>query len=327
MNDKTSLPPGRVMALYHFAHPALTDARIAVLREELLERCQALGILGTLLLAGEGINGTVNGAQSSLDALAEFLRQQPEFRELQSKCSAARDGEVAFLRMKVKIKDEIVSFGQNVSPAINSGEHVNAQRFNELLDDPDVVVIDTRNTYEVEVGTFPGAINPQTRNFREFPAFVEKNLDPETQPRVAMFCTGGIRCEKASAYLLERGFNEVYQLDGGILKYLETVGDDEENSPSQNRWSGECFVFDQRVALDAQLRPGAYVQCHACRRPLPKSETGHPDYVIGVSCPGCINETDSERRSGFTERQRQIELAVSRGETHIGPHAQGSTES
>lgn len=323
----TDTPQPRVMALYHFVKAPMADSRVASLRESLLERCASGNILGTLLLAPEGINGTVNGDQDALDGLAEFLMQQPEFVGLEYKCSPAREGEAAFLRMKVKIKDEIVTFGQPVYPALHTGEHVDAKRFNELLDDPEVVVIDTRNTYEIEVGTFPGAINPQTRNFREFPEFVNQNLDPETQPRVAMFCTGGIRCEKASAYLLEHGFESVYQLDGGVLKYLETVDELEDSGAAANRWQGECFVFDQRVALDAQLRPGDYLQCHACRRPLPKAEADHPDYVVGVSCPRCINETDDARRAGLAERQRQIDLAKSRGRTHIGPNSQGADSS
>ncbi len=315
------------MALYHFVHPLMSEARLGRLRDLLLERCASLNVLGTLLLAAEGINGTVNGSRAALDALAECLQQQPEFVGLQYKCSDARAGEAAFLRMKVKIKDEIVSFGQPVSPARHTGIHVDAQRFNELLDDPDVVVIDTRNTYEIEVGTFPGAVNPQTSTFREFPEFVEHNLDPATQPRVAMFCTGGIRCEKASAYLLERGFEEVYQLDGGVLKYLETVESNAQAADSTaNRWLGECFVFDQRVALDARLRPGDYIQCHACRRPLPRSEKNHPDYVLGVSCPRCVNDSDITRRAGFAERQRQVELAAARGERHIGPRLQSPSE-
>jgi len=311
-----------VMALYHFVHPLMSEARVLTLSENLLARCRELEILGTLLLAGEGINGTVTGSPAALHALAEFLRQQPELTGLEYKTSEVREGEAAFLRMKVKIKDEIVSFGQPVSPALRTGEHVDAQRFNELLDDPDVVVVDTRNVYEVEVGTFPGALNPQTKTFREFPEFVEKNLDPESQPRVAMFCTGGIRCEKAAAYLLDQGFESVYQLDGGVLKYLENVGSELAGDNAANRWSGECFVFDQRVALDAQLKPGDYLQCHACRRPLPKSEAEHPDYKLGVSCPRCIDEVDATRQSGFTERQKQMELAASRGTAHIGPNAQ-----
>lgn len=293
------------------------------------------------MLAAEGINGTVSGSPEALDALTEFLRQQTEFAGLECKKSEVREGEAAFLRMKVKIKDEIVSFGQPVSPALRTGEHVDAWRFNELLDDPDVVVVDTRNAYEVEVGTFPGALNPQTKTFREFPEFVEKHLDPSSQPRVAMFCTGGIRCEKAAAYLLDQGFESVYQLEGGVLKYLETLGTEAEAASSTpvgsaagpagesgaNRWTGECFVFDQRVALDARLKPGDYLQCHACRRPLPKSEANHPDYKLGISCPRCIEEVDPDQRAGFAERQKQMELAASRGKAHIGPDAQGERKS
>ena len=318
-STETPDPPVLVMALYHFVHPLMSVERVSQLCESLKQLCEKSKILGTLLLATEGVNGTVSGSPQALDALAEFLLGQPEFSELQYKCSAAREGEAAFLRMKVKVKDEIVSFGRPVTPALRTGEHVGASDFNALLDDPEVVVVDTRNSYEVEVGTFPGAINPDTSTFREFPQFVENNLDPKSQPRVAMFCTGGIRCEKAAAYLLDQGFESVYQLDGGVLKYLETM-----EGRSDNRWAGECFVFDQRVALDVNLQPGDYLQCHACRRPLPKSESNHPDYVIGVSCPRCINEVKPEQRDGFRERQKQIELAAARGATHIGPDAQGA---
>ena len=319
LSSKETQDPLLVMALYHFVHPLMSTERVSQLCESLSQRCEKSQILGTLLLATEGVNGTVSGSPEALDALAEFLLRQPEFSALQYKCSAAREGEAAFLRMKVKIKDEIVSFGPPVSPALRTGEHVAAADFNALLDAPEVVVIDTRNTYEVEVGTFPGAINPGTSSFREFPQFVENNLDPKSQPSVAMFCTGGIRCEKAAAYLLDQGFESVYQLDGGVLKYLETM-----EGRTDNRWAGECFVFDQRVALDVNLQPGDYLQCHACRRPLPKSASSHPDYVIGVSCPRCIDEVKPEQRDGFRERQKQIELAAARGVTHIGPDAQGS---
>lgn len=317
------LPPehtdstNQVLALYHFVDPHMLESRLLELQSELQLRCVDAGVLGTLLLAPEGINGTVTAPAVALQQLADWLVAQVEFSELQYKFSPARVGTEAFSRMKVKIKPEIVSFGPVVSPARATGEHVSASRWNQLLADPDVVVIDTRNAYEVEVGTFPGALDPGTSNFREFPDYVTQQLDPAIQPKIAMFCTGGIRCEKASAYLLDQGFESVYQLDGGILKYLETV----DNEP--NLWEGECFVFDQRVALDAQLQPGDYLQCHACRRPIPKSDAEHPDYVVGVSCPKCIDERDNSRRARFAERQRQIELAKLRGERHIGPLSQG----
>ena len=310
------------MALYRFVEPQMSASRLDALRTELLRECQQAGILGTLLLAPEGINGTVTGTPQALEALRVWLTQQPEFADLTVKLSAARAAVPAFLRMKVKIKDEIVSFGQAVAPAQSTGEHVDAARWNELLADPQTVVIDTRNSYEIEVGTFPGAIDPGTTNFREFPEFVAQRLDPATQPQIAMFCTGGIRCEKASAYLLQQGFEHVYQLDGGVLNYLETVGDSE--SELENRWQGECFVFDQRVALDADLQPGDYLQCHACRRPVAPEEVEHPDYVEGVSCARCVGETNAQKRAGFAERQRQVELAGQRGTQHIGPESQSS---
>ena len=310
-----------VLALYQFVEPHMSAERVVQLQELLQSRCIEASVLGTLLLAPEGINGTVSASRAALQALAQWIASQPEFSTLQYKFSPARTGKDAFTRMKVKIKPEIVSFGPAVSPARATGKHVSARRWNELLADPDVLVIDTRNDYEVEVGTFPGAIDPGTSNFRQFPEFVQEQLDPQQQPKIAMFCTGGIRCEKASAYMLEQGFEEVYQLDGGILKYLETVGAADESEP--NLWQGECFVFDQRVALDASLQPGDYVQCHACRRPVPKTAVEHPAYVVGVSCPQCIDERDDSGRARFAERQRQIELAKQRGKTHIGPNSQG----
>lgn len=316
--------PEQVLALYHFVEPHMLESRLVELQAELQQRCNETQVLGTLLLAPEGINGTVSARREALQSLADWLGLQAEFVGLQYKFSPARTGTDAFSRMKVKIKPEIVSFGPVVSPARATGEHVSPSRWNELLNDPDVVVIDTRNSYEVEVGTFPGALDPGTDSFREFPDFVAQQLDPSKQQKVAMFCTGGIRCEKASAYMLDQGFDAVYQLDGGILKYLETVAQAGENEP--NLWDGECFVFDQRVALDAQLQPGDYLQCHACRRPLPKADAQHPHYVVGVSCPKCFDERDDAQRARFAERQRQIELAKQRGERHIGPDSQGKEQ-
>jgi len=302
-----------VVTFYHFV--ALDEARLAGLRAGLVELCSAREILGTTLLATEGINGTLAGERSHLEDVVVWLRDQPGLTELQVKFSQACDSSPVFYRLRVKIKPEIVTFGVPVAPGERTGQHVDAQRWNELLDDPELVVIDARNHYEIEVGSFPGALNPQTESFREFPQFVADRLDPQQQPRVAMFCTGGIRCEKASAYMLEAGFREVYQLDGGILKYLETVAE------SANRWQGDCFVFDQRVALKADLAPGEHVQCHACRRPLTQADVDNEHYEEGVSCRFCF-DASPKRRAAHAERQKQIDLARSRGQVHLGPKSQ-----
>lgn len=297
-----------IAAFYHFADlPEFADWQAPL---ETL--CRQHGLIGTILLASEGVNGTVAGTREGLEALLTHVRSDARFTLLRAKWS--KTDEKPFLRMKIRLKKEIVSLGvQGVKPHEKTGRQVPASEWNELISDPDVVVIDTRNDYEVEVGTFERAVNPHTDSFREFPEYVEKHLDPARNPRVAMFCTGGIRCEKASAYMLAKGFKEVYQLQGGILQYLE-------DTPERDSlWKGECFVFDRRVTVDGELNQGHYVQCHACRRPLTRAETESGDYEKGVSCPHCIGETTEQRRASFRERQRQVELAKQRGAQHIGP--------
>jgi UPF0176 protein len=306
-----------VVAFYRFVPPTgIAQNRLLALQQQLRALCVQQDILGTVLLAPEGINGTITGERSALEVALDFLRAQSEFADLESKFSPVRDDAPVFYRLRIKLKPQILSFGPTVAPSEQTGEHVDAQRWNELLNDPDVVVVDTRNAYEVELGSFPGALDPRTTSFRDFPEFVAQQLDPSTAPRVAMFCTGGIRCEKASSFLLAQGFAEVYQLDGGILKYLETV------DPAENRWQGECFVFDQRVSINTDLAPGEHVQCHACRRALAPADLEHRSYVEGVSCGYCVASATAAQRAGFTERQRQIELAAQRGEVHLGPAAQ-----
>lgn len=287
--------------------------RLDSLRSDLETRAVRLGLVGTVLLAPEGINGTLSGARDSLDGLVEWLHAQPAFADLLVKYSAADPDNPVFHRLKIRIKAEIVNMGQpDVPVASRTGTHVGPEAWHKLLEDPDVVVVDTRNEYEIEIGTFPGAVNPNTRSFREFPEYVARNLDPQRDKRVAMFCTGGVRCEKASSYLLEQGFEEVFQLDGGILSYLEHV------AAEDNHWRGECFVFDQRVSVDDSLRQGSFIQCFACRRALTEADTQSADYCEGSSCPYCIGETDEQRRAGFAERARQEALAVARGDRHIG---------
>lgn len=298
-----------VMTFYRF----VDLAEPALLQRQLYGAAHAGQLKGTVLIAREGINGTLAGTERALRQLEGELQQRPEFAAMTFKHSQANTDNPVFYRLKVKVKDEIVGFGQpGVAPAERTGEHVAAQRWNELLADPEVLVVDTRNDYEVAVGTFPGAVNPQTRSFREFAAFVRGQLDPGRHQRIAMFCTGGIRCEKASAFMLQEGFAQVYQLQGGVLGYLDSV------APDANRWQGECFVFDQRVSVDDALQEGSFQQCFACRRPLSAADRASPDYRQGVSCPHCIAALDDRRAESFAERNRQVALAAGRGESHIG---------
>lgn len=284
-----------------------------LLRTALEKTASELELRGTVLLADEGINGTLSGRRDRLDALLTWLRERPSFADLVCKFSSADETNPVFHRLKIRIKAEIVAMGHSdVAVAARTGTHVGPDRWHELLEDPEIVVVDTRNDYEVAIGTFPGSVNPHTRSFREFPDYVAAHLDPQTNPRVAMFCTGGVRCEKASAYLLEQGFAEVFQLDGGVLSYLEQVAEDD------NRWQGECFVFDQRVSVNDALGQGTFTQCFACRRALTEEDTQSDDYRDGVSCPYCIHETDTAQRAGFQERARQEALAHARGDQHIG---------
>ncbi len=300
-----------VTALYHFVE--LDDFRR--LRTPLLQVMQRHGIKGTILLAAEGINGTIAGSREGTDAVLSWLRRDPRLAGLDCKESLA--DEMPFYRTKVKLKKEIVTLGvDGVDPKKVVGTYVKPKDWNALISDPDVVLIDTRNDYEYQVGTFAGAINPNTRAFRQFPEYVKKNMDPKKHTKVAMFCTGGIRCEKSTALLKKMGFQEVYHLQGGILKYLEEIPEEE------SLWRGECFVFDNRVTVGHGLRPGRYDQCHACRLPITEADKSHPHYQQGISCPHCFNKLSDEQKQRFAERQKQIRLAQARGETHIGAAAQ-----
>lgn len=301
--------PNIVAALYQFVE--LPDFR--EFRDPLLTECIAAGLTGTLLLAEEGINGTVAGSHEGIDALRAFLDADGRFDRLEYKESLVDPEGEPFFRMKVKLKREIVTLGvPGISPKMKVGRYVEPEDWNELITDPDTVVIDTRNDYEYEVGTFRGAVNPQTTSFREFPEWVKTNLDPNRVKKVAMFCTGGIRCEKSTSYLLDQGFEEVYHLRGGILNYFERV------PPEATTWEGECFVFDNRVTVNHHLEPGAYDQCHACRRPITADDTLRPEYQLGVQCHRCCDEHTEAQRARFAMRQRQIELASQRGERHVG---------
>ena len=298
-------------ALYKFV--ALPD--YVSLQAPIYAACEAHQIKGTILLAAEGINGTIAGLPENIHKVLHFLRTdaafEGKFANLEHKESFA--DEHPFYRMKVKLKKEIVTMGvPSVNPNNTVGTYVKPEDWNALISDPDVILLDTRNDYEVHIGTFKGAVDPKTTTFREFPKYVANNLDKTKHKKVAMFCTGGIRCEKASSYMLEQGFDAVYHLQGGILKYLETVPE------AESLWQGECFVFDQRVAVKHGLEVGEYDQCYACRMPLSPSELQSSQYTPGISCPHCYDKTSEEKRAALTERQKQVILANQRGETHIG---------
>lgn len=296
-----------VAALYKFV--SLED--FEGLRERLLTVTEEADTRGTLLLALEGINGTIAGSREAIDKVLDFLRSDPRLVDLDHKESYTDEN--PFYRMKVKLKKEIVTIGdQSVDPNKAVGTYVEPENWNDILNDPDIVVLDTRNDYEVSIGTFEGAVNPHTTSFREFPEYVKENIDPTKQKKVAMFCTGGIRCEKASSYMLTEGFDEVYHLKGGILKYLEKVPVEEQ------KWDGECFVFDNRVAVDNKLNVGQYDMCHACRMPITEEEKLGEHYEQGVSCHHCHEKISDEQRAAFRERERQIQLSKARGEQHIG---------
>lgn len=307
MNLTPPSAPIVVCALYKF----VTLENYQDLRQPLLDTMLEHEVKGTLLLANEGINGTIAGSREGIDAVLHHLRSDPRLADLDTKESF--DEEQPFYRTKVKLKNEIVTMGvEGIDPKRVVGTYVKPQDWNALISDPDVVLVDTRNDYEVEIGTFKGALDPKTKTFREFPQYVADNLDKARHKKVAMFCTGGIRCEKSTAYLKEQGFDEVYHLEGGILKYLEEVPE------SESLWEGECFVFDNRVTVDHQLRKGHFDQCHACRRPITEEDKRSPYYQAGVSCHHCYDEYSDEQKRRFAQREKQIKLAQERGEQHIG---------
>ncbi|KUM34036.1 oxygen-dependent tRNA uridine(34) hydroxylase TrhO [Pseudomonas sp. EpS/L25] len=294
-----------VAALYKFV--TLDD--YVQLREPLLQTLLAHDVKGTLLLAEEGINGTVSGSRAGIDAVLDWLRADPRLVDIDHKESYC--AEQPFYRTKVKLKKEIVTLGvPGVDPNRRVGTYVEPRDWNALVDDPEVLVIDTRNDYEVGIGSFKGAIDPKTKSFRDFPAYIRGHFDPARHRKVAMFCTGGIRCEKASSFMLQEGFPEVFHLKGGILKYLEEV------PAAESRWEGECFVFDNRVTVTHDLAEGVYDQCHACRTPVSPEDMQSPHYSPGISCPHCWDSLSEKTRAGARERQKQIELARLRNEPH-----------
>ena len=304
-----------VAALYRFAKFPDYES----FREPLLEILLTHEVRGTLLLAAEGINGTIAGNKIGIDAVLTWLAKDHRFAGIQAKESYVDEN--PFYRTKVKLKKEIVTMGvEAIDPTHIVGTYVDAKDWNALLADPEVLLLDTRNQYEVEIGTFENAINPKTDSFREFPEYVRNNLDPKVHKKVAMFCTGGIRCEKSTAYLKQHGFEDVFHLKGGILKYLE------EQPETDTKWQGECFVFDNRVTVNHKLEKGIYDQCHACRRPILEKDKGSEFYQKGVSCHHCYDKHSKQQIKRYAERERQMELAAQRSEVHIGAPMEATIE-
>jgi UPF0176 protein len=304
------MPQIVVCALYKF----VTLENFQSLRQPLHNVMEANQVRGTLLLADEGINGTIAGSRAAIDNVLDWLRSDPRLADLDYKESFTDS--LPFNRTKVKLKKEIVTMGvEGIDPKRVVGTYVSPADWNKLISDPDVILVDTRNDYEFKVGTFKNAINPNTESFREFPRYVRENLHPEKHKKIAMFCTGGIRCEKSTAFLKEQGFDEVYHLKGGILKYLEEV------PVQETLWEGECFVFDERVTVNLQLEKGNYDQCNACRLPITETDKTSDKYQQGVSCPNCYDKVTDTRKARFMEREKQMVLARQRGEAHIGSDA------
>ncbi|MBD3584536.1 rhodanese-related sulfurtransferase [Salinimonas sp. HHU 13199] len=304
-----------VCAMYKFV--ALEDYE--QLRAPLLAKMEEQGIKGTLLLAAEGINGTVSGTRNGIDNLLAWLNADSRLNPISTKESLHE--EQPFYRTKVKLKKEIVTMGvEGIDPRQTVGTYVKPQDWNALISDPDVFVVDTRNDYEIEIGTFQHAVDPNTKTFREFPQYVKENMDPGKHKKVAMFCTGGIRCEKSTAYMKEQGFEEVYHLEGGILQYLEDVPKEE------SLWQGDCFVFDNRVAVNHDLQKSHYEACYACRLPITADDKQSDKYEPGVSCPNCFGTHSDEQIARFREREKQVQLAKARNEEHVGTEAREAME-
>ncbi|HYD19322.1 MAG TPA: rhodanese-related sulfurtransferase [Patescibacteria group bacterium] len=306
------MPAFLVAALYKFA--PLRD--LPGLKAGLEKICAENEVCGTLLLAQEGINGTIAGSRAGIDNVLGYLRAQDGLADLEHKESTAEAQ--PFHRMKVRIKKEIVTMGlPDIDPNKTVGEYLSPAEWDKVISDPETVVIDTRNEYEVRIGTFKNAVNPHTGSFTQFPDYVAKNLDPAKNKSVAMFCTGGIRCEKASSYMKSLGFENVYHLKGGILKYLE------ETPAEKSAWNGECFVFDQRVSVKHGLEQGSYALCPACREPISAADRAGEKYIEGVACPHCFDRTTPAQKASAAERHKQVKLAEARGEKHIGAAYEG----
>jgi UPF0176 protein len=298
-----------IHALYHFG--ALPH--FAELRAPLYDLCKSHDVMGILLVAHEGVNGTLAGRPDAMRAVIAGIKDLTGFDDLETKISHAPT--MPFLRLKVRLKKEIVTIGDlSVDPTARVGTYVEPSDWDELISDPDVVLIDTRNDFEVRIGTFEGAIDPKTTSFGEFPAYVKEHLNPKQHKKIAMFCTGGIRCEKASSFMLQQGFEQVYHLKGGILKYLETVPAD------KSKWQGDCFVFDRRIGVSHGLRINEDLsQCGGCRTPLTAQDRASNTYELGVSCPYCFHLTTAHQKQAARERHKQMQLARARGKAHLGP--------
>ena len=285
------------------------------IKKQIENICYKCDTKGTILIASEGINGTIEGAHHNIKKFLEQLKNDKKFSDIIPKYSySSKD---SFNRMKIRLKKEIVTIGNTkVNPNKYIGKYIDPDNWNEFISDPNTILIDTRNDYEVSIGTFKGAINPKTKSFRDLPNWIKNNLentnDDYKNKKIAMFCTGGIRCEKSTSYLVQKGFTNVSHLKGGILKYLENV------PKKKSLWNGECFVFDQRVSVAEELKPGSYLMCHGCRMPLKPDDTKLKSYIHGVSCKYCHNTKSAERKKRYAERQKQINLALKRGEKHIG---------
>ena len=304
-----NVPSEEVVVIAFYKFVPLDDT--AAIRPPLQEACRHHNVLGTILLAPEGINGMLSGDRKSIDGVLAYMRSDARLADLEHKESYC--AEVPFKRLRVRLKREIITLGDaTIDPLEEVGEYVEPEAWNALISDPEVVLVDTRNDFEVGLGTFEGALDPDIESFRQFPDYIKKNLDPTKHKKVAMFCTGGIRCEKATAYLLREGFENVYHLKGGILKYFEEIPEED------SLWNGECYVFDDRVSVDQDLAPGNYGACHGCGRPLSEKEMASELYEPGVTCPRCYHILTDAQKDSFRERQRQIHLARERDETHIG---------
>jgi UPF0176 protein len=291
--------PSLVVTFYKF----ITLDNPGALQRPLLECCQAQGVKGTILLAHEGINSTLAGPELGVLAALAWLKQDARFEDLTYKSAWTK--ELPFERLKVKLKAEIVTLGlPEVDPSAQVGTYVAPEAWNDLIQDPEVVLLDTRNAYEVSIGTFQGAQDPHTHSFREFPAYTQQHLDPKVHKKIAMFCTGGIRCEKASSYMLAQGFEQVYHLQGGILSYLEKV------PPQESLWQGECFVFDERIAVQHQLEPGTHDMCRGCGHPINQLDKAEVAYVPGISCPYCVEHLTPQKQQRLAEKERQRQLKI-----------------
>ena len=270
-------------------------------------------IVGTFFSTPQGVNTTLSGTKKPLEELIMLLENK--FKLTLKDQTWSQSESVPFKRLKIKCRENLLPLDGNFDPVESRGKHLNASEWNDLVLDPDTIIIDVRNDYESKIGTFKDSTIPNMKNFTEFPSFVENNLKDKKDKKIAMFCTGGIRCEIASSFMIDRGFGEVYQLDGGVLKYLKEVKQD------KNLWEGECFVFDERVTVNKNLERGDYYQCFGCRRPLSKKDLQSEHYIKGVSCDMCYQSSSEEDKSRFAQRQKQIELAEERGHQHMGMKA------